>query len=58
MHVVQVLKQELGCRIPARCGPAAGVKRQSGEPEQSPDSGEGSCGPRQQDGSAPGECRF
>lgn len=42
-------------RVPSGCGPAAGGQRQSGQPEQSPEAGEGGSGPGQQGGPAAGE---
>lgn len=45
----------LVCRVPSRCGAAAGDERQGGQPEPGPGSGPGRCGPGQQDGAAPGE---
>ncbi len=42
-------------RVPSGCGPAAGDQRQGGQPEQSPEAGEGGCGTRRQSGAAAGE---
>lgn len=42
-------------RVPPGCGPAAGEQRQSGQPEQSAEAGEGGSGTGQQSGAAAGE---
>lgn len=42
-------------RVPPGCGPAAGDEREGGQPEQSPEAGEGGCRTRQQSGAAAGE---
>lgn len=42
-------------RVPSGCGPAAGEQRESGQPEQSPEAGEGGCRTGQQAGAAAGE---
>lgn len=42
-------------RVPPGCGPAAGIERQSGQPEPGPEAGEGGRGAGQQSGAAAGE---
>lgn len=42
-------------RVPPGCGTAAGQQRQSGQPEQSPEAGEGGGGTGQRRGAAAGE---
>lgn len=51
------MRRSVSCsvRVPSGCDPAAGDERQGGQPEQSPEAGEGSCGTRQQSGAAAGE---
>lgn len=45
----------LAVRVPSGCGPAAGDEREGGQPEQSPEAGEGGCRTGQQSGGAAGE---
>lgn len=51
------MRRSVSCsvRVPSGCDPAAGDERQGGQPEQSPEAGEGSCRTRQQSGAAAGE---
>lgn len=66
IHRLQLVKASSGCtsntvtvscllRVSSGCGPAAGDQRQGGEPEQSPEAGEGGCGTRRPSGAAAGE---
>lgn len=45
----------VSARVSPGCGPAAGDECQGGQPEQSPEAGEGSCGTRRPSGAAAGE---
>lgn len=58
-HSLPLLLAEIPClcflRVPSGGDPAAGEQRQSRQPEQSPEAGEGGCRTGQQSGAATGE---
>lgn len=45
----------VSARVSPGCGPAAGDECQGGQPDQSPEAGEGSCGTRRPSCAAAGE---